>query len=558
MSHTNHKGCDVLLIGFEGQENLGLRSVAAYLIREGIAVEIEPLQGVSQERILARIRERDPKIVGLSLIFQRMFDDYVDLISYLRKHGVKAHLTIGGHFPTFEFERILSSVPGLDSVIRHEGEDTLLELFQKLDQPESWPEIKGLAFRKDGKIHATPPRHLVPNLDTLPFPLRDPCGATHRGIGIRSIAGSRGCYYDCTFCSIHEFYKRSPGHRRRTRSPENLVQEMEELFHDYGVRIFILQDDDLFMRGRRHREWLEGLLTELKARKMDDQILWRVSCRVDDVDAKFLTRMKAAGLAGVYLGIESGSEQGLKTFNKRYRVSDVFRTLEVLRNVALPFEFGFMIFEPYSTMDSVRENIEFLKRIGNYGDSLVHFCKMSPYAGTAIARRLEAEGRLEGSVSCPDYRFLDPRLDLLQLFYSQTFNFRNFDDRGLVERLRFAKFDACVVAKFFAEEHDAKAYREAVSELIRQSNESALETMSLGANFMEAHDASEVIAHWQVLEELRQQEQLVENQITATLDPLMIAYGFEASLASQEARVTVWPPEPEAIKRHFDVAVGAD
>ncbi|HEY3380652.1 MAG TPA: radical SAM protein, partial [Vicinamibacterales bacterium] len=412
--------------------------------------------------------------------------------------------------------------------------------------PATWPEIEGLAFRKNGQVCATSPRRLIPDLDLLPFPLRDPKAATHRGVGIRSLAASRGCYYDCTFCSIHEFYRRAPGAIRRTRSPENVVQEMERLFCEFGVRIFIFQDDDFFARAPRDRQWAEGFLAALEARKLAGEIVWRVSCRVDDLDARLLGAMKAAGLSGVYVGVESGSERGLETFNKHYAPDDVDAALALLRDVGLPFEFGFMMFEPYSTMESVRQNIDFLKGVCQYGDPLVHFCKMSPYAGTAIARRLAAEGRLEGSIACPDYRFLDPRLDLLQAFYAQTFNFRNFDERGLVERLRFAKFDCGVVERLFAGAYDAKAYREAVSQLIRASNQSAVETMGLAARMIESRDLADIIDHWEVLEDLSREERLVEKRVSVALDRLMVEYGFEASPRADAPLTTCWPPADSA------------
>jgi hypothetical protein len=154
---------------------------------------------------------------------------------------------------------------------------------------------------------------------------------------------------------------------------------------------------------------------------------------------------------------------------------------------------------------------------------------MSPYAGTPIARRLKDEGRLKGTAACPDYRFLDGRLDFLQLFYSQTFNFRNFDDRGLVERLRFAKFDACVVRKFLSKQYDGKAYGESVKRLIRESNESATEIMSLAARFVEEREEVDIACHWAILHELAEQERLVELRISTALDRLMTDYGFRAS-----------------------------
>jgi radical SAM superfamily enzyme YgiQ (UPF0313 family) len=533
MSFTDNSFCDVLLVGYEGQENLGLRSVAAFLEHANIRVEILPLQVATREQILTRIKQTDPKLIGFSLIFQRMLEDYSQIISFLRDNGVNAHITVGGHFPTFEYEYMLLTIPGLDSVVRHEGEETLFELYQQLDSPKKWSLIKGLAFRKDGNICTTAIRPLIADLDTLPFPTRMHKGATHRGIGIRSIAGSRGCYYDCTFCSIHEFYRRK-GPTRRTRTPKKLVQEMESLFENHGVRIFIFQDDDIFMRGKKHRKWLHEFLDELETKNLHDKILWRISCRIDDVDKHLLNKMKSYGLISVYLGIESGSEDGLSTFNKRYKVSDIIRTLSLLKELELEFEFGFMLFEPYSTHKTIRENINFLKTIGDYGDSLVHFCKMSPYAGTAIAKKLIKENRMEGTVACPDYRFLDPRIDLLQTFFSQTFNFRNFDDRGLVERLRFAKFDACVVEKYFSEKYDVQSYRTSIRELIKMSNESALETMSLAANFTAAYSFEKIIDHWHVLEEIRQKELRFEQIISNTLDELMNKYGFQAALDPSE------------------------
>lgn len=541
MSRTGNERCDILLIGFEGQENLGLRSISAYLDHNGITAGIAPLQELTREEILEYIRVAEPKLVGFSLIFQRMLGDYANLIAFLRANSVNAHLTVGGHYPTFEYEFMLESIPGLDTVVRHEGEETLLELYRNLHRPDRWPEIMGIAFRKNGRVIATPKRPLIADLDLLPFPARKADGASHRGIGIRSIAGSRGCYYDCSFCSIHEFYRRS-GPTRRSRSPRHIVQEMKALFDDMGVRIFIFQDDDFFMPGKINRQKQDALLDELESAGLHDQILWRVSCRVDDIDERLLRKMKRYGLASVYLGIESGSEQGLKTFNKRYKGVDVCNALSVLREIDMPFEFGFMMFEPYSTHQTVRDNIDFLKRMGEYSDALVHFCKMSPYAGTAIARRLIQEGRLQGTAACPDYRFQDPRLDLLQTFFAQTFNFRNFDDHGLVERLRFAKFDATVVEKFFAGRFDAAAYRSRVRELIRACNESALETMSMAAAFMESHSLQEVIDNWNIFEDLHLNEKYTEQVISKALDALLHEFCLETSPGKIQASLASWPP----------------
>jgi anaerobic magnesium-protoporphyrin IX monomethyl ester cyclase len=517
--------CDVLLVGYEGQENLGMRSIAAYLEREQIRVGIEPLPASSREQVLARILRDNPKLVGFSLIFQRMLPDFAGLIAHLRDHGVTAHFTAGGHFPSFEPAAILDTIPGLDSVVRHEGEETALDLYRALDRPESWAQIKGLAYRSHGRVELTPPRPLIADLDTLPYPVRRASPATHRGLGVCSLAASRGCYYNCSFCSIQQFYQDAPGPKRRARSAANVVGEMEALYQR-GIRIFVFQDDDLYMRGPYCR-WVEELLRELHARSLADRVLWRISCRIDDLVPDLLIKMKAAGLGSVYLGIESGADQGLRTFNKHYGVADVRRAVQLLRGLDLPFEFGFMICDPDSTMTSIRENIEFLKWIGREGDCLVNFCKMAAYAGTPIAARLRNEQRLHGTLGSPDYDFLDPRLSWFQLFLSQTFNFRNFDERGLVERLRFAKFDSAVLARFFGDHYNADAYAKEVKELIRRCNESAVTTLSLAANFIAALTEDQILDRWPLLERWAQSELREESQIAAELDAVMDRYAFQ-------------------------------
>lgn len=527
---TNQQSlCDVMLVGYEDQENLGLRSIAAYLQQHGLNVVIEPCQNGLPEAILAHVRAANPRIVGFSLIFQRMLPNFAALIEYLRDNGVSAHFTMGGHFITVEATEVLRAVPQLGSVVRHEGEETLLELYENLDQPDRWEQIQGMAFRRNGSIIVTPARPLIQNLDILPFPVRSGQTAKHRDIGISSIVASRGCYYDCSFCSIQEFYREPPGQKRRSRSPASVAMEMEQLFHELDVRIFVFQDDDFQMKGRTHGQWVESFLDELNARRLANNILWRISCRIDDLDRRMLLRMRDSGLAGVYLGIESGSDQELLTFNKHYCVNEVYNALDMLSEIGMAYEYGFMLLGPYSTMTTTRENINFLKRVSQDSGALASFCKTVPYAGTAIARGLAASGRLEGTLASPDYGFLDSRLDLLQLFLSRTFDFRNFSDRGLVERLRFAKFDLALLDRFFSEKYDVARYASNLKALIAQCNESAIETLSLAVRLMEKHSETEIMDHWSLLSRWQQSEWETEHRVDTALDSLLAQYDFDVT-----------------------------
>lgn len=527
MKKKDSSNCDILLVGYEEIENLGLRSIAAFLNNKNISVKIEPYAESLKENILLSIKENRPKLVGFSLIFQRMLFDFADLVDYLRNSGVKAHFTMGGHYPTVEYKDTLLAIKGLDSVIRCEGEETLLELFKNLNKPNSWNKINGLAFKKGDEIITTPPRQLIENLDELPFPQRDNKFITHRDIGICSIIGSRGCAYACSFCSIRQFYNEGLGPKRRTRSPQNIVKEMELLFNEHNVRIFIFEDDDFVMKSPTQKKWIKNFVNELKKKKIDKKIAWRISCRVDDLDVDLIYEMMQAGLMSIYLGIESGSNSGLKVFNKKYKVDEIYIALDKFEKLNLPFEFGFMMLNPYSNFTTLKQDIVFLKKIGASGQTVINFTKMVPYSGTPIYHSLKKENRLTGSIESPDYKYNDPRIDLLQMFFTQAFHYRNFDNNGLVERLRHAKFDAIIMNKFFSNNYETKRYISSVQNIIRDSNAQCLETMSMAVNYMDMQNEKEIIDNWALLQKMVSETKRMESYYTSTLNHLMSEFSFQ-------------------------------
>jgi len=519
--------CDVVLVGYEDEENLGLRYIASYLGSRGVRVEIAPYRAGVRVPLLAFLRGRRPRVVGFSLIFQGMLPDFAELIAFLRAGGVRAHFTIGGHFPTIAWERTLALIPGLDSVVRHEGEGTLLELVRQVHRPSAWPGIAGLAFRRDGRVMVTPPRPLFTDLDALPPPTRRPCLLRSRGVGIASLIASRGCHYDCAFCSIRSFYRDAPGPMRRTRSPANVVDEMEALHRDRGVRVFVFKDDDLATRGARARAWIEAFADEVRRRGLGRRIAWRISCRVDDLDPAALRTLREVGLTWVYLGIESGSEQGLRTLNKRFGVAAIRHGIAVLRALGLAFDYGFMLLDPDSSIASVAESVGFLERLGARGDVSVHFTKMYPYVGTALAARLAAEGRLAGTEAQPDYRFLDPRLDLFQGFLAEAFQVRNFDPAGLVSVSRMAAFDIEIVARFDPGRHGLKGYAAAARRITAEGNAVAVAAMRKVLAALASVSAGEGVALIPYLMDVARLAGEADRRLSGELRAVMDANGFD-------------------------------
>lgn len=515
-------GHDILLLGYDSDNNLSIRSLAAFLLEHGIRIEIDTCESSRKEAILQKILRGNPKIVGFSIAFQSMLDEFSEVIGYLRRNGIRAHFTAGGHIPTIASKGIFEIVPGLDSAVRHEGEYTLLELYQNLDTPDLWPAIRGLVWPRGGVIHAAPPRPLIADLDSLPFPSRCESFQTSWQQKVCSIVASRGCNYNCSFCSIRQYYSDAVGRRHRMRSPSSVAQEMEQLFQK-GVRIFIFEDDDLGTRRESERIWMEQFAQQLETRGLADNILWSMFSRADEVDADLLSRLKQCGLAYLCMGIESGNKQGLRTFNKGFDVGDVFRAVEILQRIGLFFEYGFMMFDPGSTFQSIRTNVEFLERLCQNGQVPVRFTKMVPLMGTPIARSLRETGRLKGTVAVPTYSFIDNRLDLLELCWARAFGPIAFNPKGLVDRLRRAKTDAVVVGKFRPKSCDVTAFAASVKKLIVAFNESAFETMRKSLEFMASRSYEDILYYWDLLDMLCEQELETQQQIATALDKLIFA-----------------------------------
>ena len=399
----------VMLVGFQHQGNLGLGYLAAVLREHGYSVRVVDIEQPPAE-ILRIAQEINPILIGFSLIFQFFIDRYAALLYVMRVHGIDCHFTMGGHFPSLSFQQTLELVPELDSVVRFEGEMTLLEMSDAISVGKDWRDIDGIVYWRGEEVVATPARALVEDLDKLPYPERNYDPEAVLGRSIMPIIASRGCARTCSFCSIHTFYRAAPGKIVRTRKPAEVVKEMKMLHEERGITIFLFQDDDFPLFGTVWRRWANEFVDELLRSGLPEKVIWKMNCRADAVDRDLFIRMKEAGLYFVYMGLESGSEKGLETLHKQITVEQNLRAVEILKSIDLMWEYGFMLLDPSSTFESVRENLNFLRTILADGCLPVTFCRMLPYDGTPIKDELVRTGRLRGDVCSPDYDFLDPRL----------------------------------------------------------------------------------------------------------------------------------------------------
>jgi len=462
----------VLLIGFLNQGNLGLGYLSSMLRRAGYRVVILDIE--QDDDLLSQAAHTlSPLLIGFSLIFQFYLPRFASLAERLRSSGQTCHFTIGGHFPSLNPTLTLEHIPHLDSVVRFEGEQTLLELVGCLDKQQPWRDILGIAYRQNHETRMNPLRPLLSDLDALPYPDREHEPETILGQRAMPLLASRGCARTCSFCSIHTFYRQAPGKVVRTRQPAQVIEEMHHLHHARGINIFLFQDDDFPLYGKAWQRWARQFVAELRHSGLAGQIAWKINCRADAVDEALFSEMRDAGLYLVYMGLESGSEHGLQTLNKQIDVEQNHQAVAILKKIGLMFEFGFMLFDPSSTLPGIRDNIRFLKDIVGDGSAAAVFCRMLPYEGTPIKSTLEAEGRMRGDISNPDYDFLDPRIEKLYEEVHELTSLAGWvhGHRSLAPKINWAWNELAIIKRLFPSIRHTRRYQTNLRTITRAANQ---------------------------------------------------------------------------------------
>ena len=212
---------------------LGLAYIAAVLEKNKIPVDVLDTDALKMldEEIEKKLSEIKPDIIGITIMTATFYAGQ-KLIKLIRNILPKTVIIAGGSHPSALPEETLKEIPELDIAIRGEGEMTMLELVQTLENNKNLKEVRGIYYRENNKIVSTPIRELVQNLDSLPFPARDKFPLdkykTHPPYGRKNpymhLITSRGCPFNCAFCSKSVF-----GRRLRMRTAVNVVDEVEEL-----------------------------------------------------------------------------------------------------------------------------------------------------------------------------------------------------------------------------------------------------------------------------------------------------------------------------------------
>lgn len=272
--------------------------------------------------------------------------DAATLISSFVIHEKKSWLVLGGVHATLAPEKVVDYA---DFIAGYEGEDSINHIIDAINMgcPESIPKLSGSEYIED--------------LDSIPFPLWEILEdyklynhPMHVVGGLRfPIIGSRGCPFNCSFCSSPLFWKR----KVRWRSPANIVDEMDEIFKRYGVSNFHFWDDNFIM----NKKFASGMASELMKRKRAYK--WCGLSRASDIikNSNLLPELRKAGCVGIEIGVESFTDQAAEMLDKGETVSDTIKAARLLREADIHPLYTHMLFTPGETIKSYIEKEKFLR-----------------------------------------------------------------------------------------------------------------------------------------------------------------------------------------------------
>lgn len=397
-------------------EHLGLGYLAACLRQSGIRTIIWDMMllGDDAGQIAAKVQEEQVVLMGVSITFQQSAKEVLTKIRQLKRLA-QVPVAVGGIYPTFAAQELMSLYQEIDYIVKGEGEETLPELVHTLVAGGDVRKVPGLFGRSGSVVWETPDRPSVENLDTLPWPARDTLPQILEKTGCASILSSRGCYGRCTFCSVDAFFSRF-GRKMRVRSAADVLAELEYLQKTYGVKNFAFNDAEFIGgkgRGReRAREIAEGILTR------GWQIKFSIQCRVNDVEEELFALLRRAGLRKVFLGVESGSQAVLDRFQKDATVEENLKALKILSDLDIFVAMGFIMFDDRTSFGELAENMQFLQKVREitgkaYLAEVDPVSKVLPFAGTKIEARLKEEKRYRGNSLDFDYAIRDPKVEFV-------------------------------------------------------------------------------------------------------------------------------------------------
>ncbi len=342
--------------------------ILATLLKEAgyeVRVFVENISGIGFEELLSA------DLVAISTITPTVTRGY-ELAKVLREEGIK--VVMGGPHVTFMPEEALKFV---DYVIMGEGDDAFLNFLKAYENGEELKKIPGVCYRGENGIYISKEMARCEDINKLPFPDFSLI-ENHKGFSVYPMMTSRGCPYDCSFCSVTAMF----GRRYRFVDNEKVIREIRASRAEW----IFFYDDNFAANPKRTKELLKMML------KTKTTPHWTAQVRVDVAkDDELIELMKASGCYTCYIGIESINPYTLESYKKKQTVDDIRRCIDKFHKTGIKLHGMFVLGADEDTKEVFKETVDFARKSGL---ETVQFMILTPIPGTILYKKLEEEKRI--------------------------------------------------------------------------------------------------------------------------------------------------------------------
>ncbi len=369
---------------------LGIMFVASAIRSKGHDVRIVDMkvENIGVAETIRRVGEFKPDVLGITAMTYES-DCMHALATQARKTMPDMPVVVGGaHAANMPDETLLKG-KDINYVVIGEGEQTFTELLEVLENGGDVHGVKGIAFRDNGEVVRTEPRPYIEDLDAWPFPAWDLIpvkkyfdiprgGIIFHYKEFMTVFSSRSCPYQCIYCH------RNLGKVYRARKPERVVDEIEILVKDYGIREIEFMDDMFNLSKER----VQHICQAIGERGLDIKMTFPNGMRADLLDVKTLKALKAAGMYRTMLAIESGSPRMQKLMKKNVKLEKAKEIIEEAVKLGIMTHGAFMLGFPTETADEMRMTIDFARRSKFHTAA---FYRVLPFPGSELYEMVKKE-----------------------------------------------------------------------------------------------------------------------------------------------------------------------
>lgn len=351
--------------------------------------------GLSIPEIVQRI-DPSTNAIGISVMFSQQWPHVDELIRAIHARFPERPIFVGGEHVAGTWEFVLNTCPPVTACAIGEGEETLLELAAYVDGQRDLADISGIACRIDGRAQRTAPRQRIRALDQLArpawhlFPVANYLddGFTY-GVNLgRSmpILATRGCPYQCTFCSSPAMWTT----RYYVRDAADVVDEIAGHVERYGARNVDFYDLTAIIK----RDWILEFCRELERRRLDVTYQLPTGTRSEALDQEVLDALYRTGCRNICYAPESGSVRTLTRIKKKIDLNRMVASIRAAKKARIVVKANLMIGFPDETLRELAETVRFGLKLSWLGVEDLPLFPFSPYPGTKLYEELRARGDL--------------------------------------------------------------------------------------------------------------------------------------------------------------------